>query len=159
RPAARERVGLGLRGPVPDRRDLRQLPAPQARPAGAAADPHAARGGLHAAGDRRERARRMTGSGQLSLRARLLVLLIAVTAASLVIRGGLSTFVLTKRLNAQFNTDLLAAIAAPGALPGNAQGDLAAAVVPRIGQVVLLTPTKPGQQLQRVLSGMSKAQF
>ncbi len=41
--AAGERVGLGLRGRVTDRRDLRQLPAPQARPAGAAADPHPAR--------------------------------------------------------------------------------------------------------------------
>ena len=32
-PAAGERLGLGLRRAVPDRRDLRQLPAAQARPA------------------------------------------------------------------------------------------------------------------------------
>jgi two-component system OmpR family sensor kinase len=101
----------------------------------------------------------MSGSGRLSLRARLLVLLIAVTAAFLVIMGGVSTFVLTKRLNSQFNTDLLAAIAAPGALPGNAEGDLAAAVVPRTGQVVLLTPGKPGEQFQRALERMTRIQL
>jgi len=101
----------------------------------------------------------MSGSGRLSLRARLLVLLIAVTAAFLVVMGGVSTILLTKRLNAQFNTDLLAAIAAPGALPGNAEGDMAAAVVPRTGQVVLLTPGPDGDRLQRALEGMTRAQF
>ena len=49
-PVAGERVGLGLRGPVPDRRNLCQLPAPQARPARPAAHPHPAWGGLQPAG-------------------------------------------------------------------------------------------------------------
>ena len=40
----------------------------------------------------------MSGSGRLSLRSRLLVLLIAVTAAFLLIMGGVTTLVLTRRL-------------------------------------------------------------
>ena len=51
----------------------------------------------------------MTGSGRLSLRSRLLVLLIAVTAAFLLVMGGVSTFVLSKRLGGQFDGELLAA--------------------------------------------------
>ena len=45
----------------------------------------------------------------LSLRARLLVLLICVTAAFLLIMGAVSTIVLSKRLGNQFNTQLVAA--------------------------------------------------
>ena len=51
----------------------------------------------------------MTGSGRLSLRSRLLVLLIAVTAAFLLVMGAVSTFVLDKRLAGQFDGELLAA--------------------------------------------------
>ena len=51
----------------------------------------------------------MTGSGRLSLRARLLVLLIAVTAVFLLIMGAVSTLVLSKRLGGQFNAELVAA--------------------------------------------------
>jgi signal transduction histidine kinase len=51
----------------------------------------------------------MTGSGRLSLRARLLVLLIAVTAVFLLVLGAVSTLVLSKRLGGQFNTELIAA--------------------------------------------------
>ena len=51
----------------------------------------------------------MTGSGRLSLRSRLLVLLIAVTAAFLLVMGVVSTFVLDKRLAGQFDGELLAA--------------------------------------------------
>ena len=51
----------------------------------------------------------MTSSGRLSLRSRLLVLLISVTAAFLLVMGVVSTLVLSKRLGAQFNAELLAA--------------------------------------------------
>ncbi len=51
----------------------------------------------------------MTSSGRLSLRSRLLVLLIAVTAAFLLVMGAVSTFVLSRRLGSQFNADLIAA--------------------------------------------------
>jgi signal transduction histidine kinase len=55
-------------------------------------------------------AARMTRSGGvLSLRARLLVLLISVTAAFLLIMGAVSTIVLSKRLGNEFNTQLVAA--------------------------------------------------
>jgi two-component system, OmpR family, sensor kinase len=48
----------------------------------------------------------MSGPGRLSLRARLLVLLIAVTAAFLLIMGVVSTVVLSKRLGHQLDIDL-----------------------------------------------------
>jgi signal transduction histidine kinase len=48
-------------------------------------------------------------SGLLSLRARLLVLLICVTAAFLLIMGAVSTIVLSRRLGGEFNTQLVAA--------------------------------------------------
>jgi signal transduction histidine kinase len=48
-------------------------------------------------------------AGMLSLRARLLVLLISVTAAFLLIMGAVSTIVLSKRLGNEFNTQLVAA--------------------------------------------------
>jgi len=48
-------------------------------------------------------------SGILSLRARLLVLLICVTAAFLLIMGVVSTIVLSRRLGGEFNTQLVAA--------------------------------------------------
>ena len=44
----------------------------------------------------------MSGSGRLSLRSRLLVLLIAVTAAFLLIMGGVTTLVLTRRLTGRW---------------------------------------------------------
>src|ERR1700749_2449149 len=101
-------MGLGLRRAAPDPRDVCQLPAAPDPPARAAADSHPARHRLQAAGHRR-RARGMTGSGRLSLRSRLLVLLIAVTAAFLLVMGVVSTFVLSKRLGGQFDGELLAA--------------------------------------------------
>jgi signal transduction histidine kinase len=48
-------------------------------------------------------------SGLLSLRARLLVLLICVTAAFLLIMGAVSTIVLSRRLGGEFNAQLVAA--------------------------------------------------
>lgn len=50
----------------------------------------------------------MSGSGRLSLRARLLVLLIAVTAAFLLIMGAVTAAVLSNRLGGQFDAELLA---------------------------------------------------
>jgi two-component system OmpR family sensor kinase len=48
-------------------------------------------------------------AGRLSLRARLLVLLICVTAAFLLIMGVVSTVVLSRRLGGEFNSQLVAA--------------------------------------------------
>jgi signal transduction histidine kinase len=102
----------------------------------------------------------MSGSGRLSLRARLLVLLIAVTAAFLLIMGAVTTLVLARRLSGQFNTDLVAAAARnPQALAGNTGGYLAAAISRRTGQIVVLTPGRPGDELRQVLSQMDRGQF
>jgi signal transduction histidine kinase len=71
--------------------------------------------GRMAGSARTARSGRMAGSartarsGRLSLRARLLVLLILVTAVFLLVMGGVSTFVLSKRLGGQFNSELIAA--------------------------------------------------
>src|SRR5262245_20876587 len=74
-------------------------------------------------------------AGRLSLRARLLVLLIAVTAAFLLIMGGVTTLVLTRRLTGQFNSDLVAAAARnPQTLAGNTNGYLAAVFSRRTGR-------------------------
>src|SRR5262249_56191177 len=117
-------------GRVQERRTLRQLPAPQACPAGPAADPHPARCGLQPAGARAgrrgaygravtagrsagTRARGMNGPGRLSLRARLLVVLIAVTAAFLLVMGGVTAFVLSRRLGAQFAAGLISSAPRP----------------------------------------------
>ena len=51
----------------------------------------------------------MSGSGRLSLRARLLVLLITVTAAFLLIMGAVSVVVLSNRLGGQFDSELISA--------------------------------------------------
>ncbi len=102
----------------------------------------------------------MSGSGRLSLRSRLLVLLIAVTAAFLLIMGGVTTLVLTRRLTGQFNADLVAAAArSPLTLAGNANGYLAAAISRRTGEITLLTPGRGGDELLQTLSQMSRAQF
>ena len=102
----------------------------------------------------------MSGSGRLSLRSRLLVLLIAVTAAFLLIMGGVTTLVLTRRLTGQFNADLVATAArSPQALAGNTNGYLAAALSRRTGQITLLTPGHEGDQLQQALGQISRAQL
>ena len=102
----------------------------------------------------------MSGSGRLSLRSRLLVLLVAVTAAFLLIMGGVTTLVLTRRLTGQFNADLVATAARnPQTLAGNTNGYLAAAFSRRTGQITLLTPGRGGDELQQALGQMSRAQF
>jgi signal transduction histidine kinase len=102
----------------------------------------------------------MTGSGRLSLRARLLVLLICVTAAFLLIMGGVTTVVLHRRLSGQFNAELVATAARrPQVLAGNGSGYLAAAVSRRTGQVVLFTPGTRGSQFQQALSQLTPVQL
>jgi two-component system, OmpR family, sensor kinase len=102
----------------------------------------------------------MSGSGRLSLRARLLVLLIAVTAAFLLIMGAVTTVVLNRRVNTQFNTDLVAAAGrSPQSLAGNSSGYLAAVLSRRTGQIVLLTPGGKGREFQQLLSQTTRAQF
>ena len=71
----------------------------------------------------------MNGPGRLSLRARLLVVLIAVTAAFLLIMGGVTALVLSKRLGAQFDDSLISAAArTPDQIQANPGDDVAVEV-------------------------------
>jgi len=102
----------------------------------------------------------MTSPRRLSLRARMLILLIGVTAVFLLILGLVTTAVLTKRLSSQFNNDLVAAAArGPKALADNTGGYLAEAVSPRTGQIGVLTPGGHANGLSDVLSQMSLAEY
>src|SRR6516164_5758157 len=68
----------------------------------------------------------MNGSGRLSLRARLLVVLIAVTAAFLLVMGGVTAIVLSKRLGTQFDDGLISAAArTPAQIQSNPGGYVA----------------------------------
>jgi signal transduction histidine kinase len=74
----------------------------------------------------------MNGPGRPSLRARLLVVLIAVTAAFLLVMGGVTAFVLSRRLGAQFDDGLISAAArTPVQLQSN-PGDYVAVEITRL---------------------------
>jgi two-component system OmpR family sensor kinase len=97
---------------------------------------------------------------RLSLRARMLILLIGVTAVFLLIMGAVTTAVLTKRVGNAFNADLIAAAAqGPARLADNASGYLAVAVSARTGQVVPLTGAQQTSELGAVLSHMTQAHY
>jgi signal transduction histidine kinase len=97
---------------------------------------------------------------RLSLRARMLVLLISVTAIFLLIMGAVTTAVLTRRLSGQFNNDLIAAAARnPRQLADNTGGYLAVAISARTRQSVALTPGSRADELSAILSQMSLAQY
>ncbi len=82
----------------------------------------------------------MGGSRRLSLRARMLVLLIGVTTLFLLIMGAVSTVVLSRNLTRQFDANLVAeATRTPAELHNNPGGYVAVAVT-RAGPVVPLTP-------------------
>jgi two-component system, OmpR family, sensor kinase len=102
----------------------------------------------------------VTGSRRLSLRARMLILLIAVTAIFLLIMGAVTTSVLSSKLRGQFNAGLIAASARdPRGLADNAGGYLAVAVSVRTGQNVLLTPGAQASQLASALGQMTRAGY
>src|SRR5690348_3463402 len=73
----------------------------------------------------------MNGSGRLSLRARLLVVLIAVTAAFLLVMGGVTALVLSKRLGTQFDDGLTSAAARTPAQIQSNPGDYVAVEITR----------------------------
>jgi signal transduction histidine kinase len=95
-------------------------------------------------------------SRRLSLRARMLILLIAVTGIFLLVMGAVTTSVLSRKLASQFNTDLVAASTRdPRGLADNTGGYLAVAVSARTGQAVVITPGTQAAQLATALSQMS----
>ncbi len=101
----------------------------------------------------------MTGSGRISLRARLLILLIAVTAAFLLVMGAVTTLVLTRRLSGQLNADLAAVALRPRALPGNSAGYLGAAISLQTAKITMLTSGGLSGQFQQALRRMTQAGF
>jgi signal transduction histidine kinase len=102
----------------------------------------------------------VNATGRLSLRARLLVLLIAVTAAFLLVMGGVTTFVLARRLSGQFNADLAASAArSPRVLASNPAGDVAVVVSRRVRKIILLTPSPLGTEFAQALKRMGYPGF
>jgi signal transduction histidine kinase len=86
-------------------------------------------------------------SGMLSLRARLLVLLICVTAAFLLIMGVVSTAVLNSRLGGEFNAQLVAAAAhSPEQIASNPGGYVAVEITTLPLQVRPLTSNSAATQ-------------
>ena len=96
----------------------------------------------------------MSGTGRISLRARLLILLIAVTAAFLLIMGAVTTLVLTRQLSGQFNADLAAAAIRPEHLPGNTANYVAAAISKRTGTMDLITSGEVSNDFEQALKQM-----
>jgi two-component system OmpR family sensor kinase len=86
----------------------------------------------------------MSGSGRLSLRARLLILLIVVTAAFLLVMGGVTAFATNRRLGAQFDAQLVAtAQRSPQQIQSNPGEYVAVEVtpIPRPARFTSLRPT------------------
>ena len=102
---------------------------------------------------RREGSRR----GRLSLRARLLAGLVAITAVFLVVMAVASTLALKNRLGVQFDTQLRLALArTPAQLADSPPtGDVAVVVSPGTGQSSPLTPGTPSSRLQSALTQLS----
>jgi hypothetical protein len=97
---------------------------------------------------------------RLSLRARMLILLIGVTAIFLLIMGAVTTFVLTGRVNNAFNVNLIRAAAhGPRPLADNADGYLAVVVSTHTREVVPLTRGGQTSELTAFLSPMTMTEF
>jgi signal transduction histidine kinase len=102
----------------------------------------------------------MDNRHRLSLRARMLILLIGVTAIFLLIMGGVTTTVLAKIVNNRFDSDLIAAAAhGPAQLADNAGDYVAVAVSARTREIVPLTTSPMTNELAAVLSAMTVTRF
>ena len=98
----------------------------------------------------------MSGTGRISLRARLVILLIAVTGAFLLIMGAVTTLVLTRQLSGQFNADLAAAALRPAHLQGNTAHYVAVAISRRTGTMIPLTSGDLSAGFLKALKQMGK---
>ncbi len=99
-------------------------------------------------------------AGRLSLRARPLIGLIAITTVFLVIMGAVSSAVLGKRLGAQFNRQLrITASRTPAELAAAPGSYLAAVYALRTGSVSPLTSGRLSDELQTTLGQMDRATF
>jgi two-component system OmpR family sensor kinase len=94
----------------------------------------------------------MNGPARISLRARLVIVLITVTATFLLVLGVVTTLVLSGRLSQQFNADLVACAAhKPQDLYGGPGGCLAVAVSRWSGRSVLFTQGPQTTQLAHLI--------
>jgi signal transduction histidine kinase len=102
----------------------------------------------------------MTRSRRLSLRARMLILLISVTAVFLLVMGAVTAIVLSHREGGQVSADLRSEVLhTPQELAAN-PGDYEVAVVaPVTGDIVMLTQGKLSQAFQQALGQLTYAQF
>lgn len=97
---------------------------------------------------------------RLSLRARMLVLLISVTTIFLLIMGLVSAVVLNRRLAGQFDADLVATAARnPQQLQANSNGYIVEGVSFRAHEVFVLTEGQTATALQQVLRMMTVPQY
>ena len=97
---------------------------------------------------------------RLSLRARMLVLLISVTTVFLLIMGLVSAVVLSRRLDGQFDADLVATAARnPQQLQANSNGYIVEGVSFRAHEVFALTTGQTAAALQQVLRNMTVPQY
>jgi len=102
----------------------------------------------------------MSRPRRLSLRARMLVLLIGVTSLFLLIMGVVTAVVLSHRVGSQINSGLKTAVErSPKQLKDNPANYIAAVVAPATGEVVSLTSGQLSQEFQQALSGMSYVQY
>jgi signal transduction histidine kinase len=102
----------------------------------------------------------MNGSRRLSLRARMLILLIAVTAVFLLIMGAVTTAELNRRVSNAVNAELTAEAARdPAKLADNTDGYVAVAVSARTGQIVQITPGAQASALGAALSSLTLAGY
>jgi signal transduction histidine kinase len=102
----------------------------------------------------------MTNPRRLSLRVRMLILLISVTGIFLLIMGAVTTFVLSGRVNNAFNADLIAhAATGPTKLENNADNYVAAAVASLTRQVYPVTQGQETDELVAALDPMTQPAF
>jgi two-component system OmpR family sensor kinase len=100
--------------------------------------------------------RQPTGRGRLSLRSRLLAGLITITALFLIVMGVVTTIVLGKTEQDQFNTDLGLTLRQSVSEIANLQGGYAAAYI-NVGSRltgVLSGPSDTASDLQKLLNGL-----
>jgi signal transduction histidine kinase len=97
---------------------------------------------------------------RLSLRARMLVLLIGVTSLFLLIMGVVTTIVLSQRVGSQINSGVSAAVQRNPRLFAQSPGDYVGAIVaPLTGETVPLTSGQLTQAFQQALAQQTPAQY
>jgi two-component system OmpR family sensor kinase len=101
----------------------------------------------------------MSRPRRLSLRARMLVLLIGVTSVFLLIMGVVTAIVLSQRTGGQINADVKAELRHTPQELRDAPDYTVAVVAPFTGDVVLLTSGQLSQEFQQALAQLTPTQY